>query len=83
MRWGCSAAMRIMSSGSTSTGSYPSLALVTAWGEGMRSFEFSAHDDQKCRVVSEQSVSHTLRPLLPWGRYESRFTQCRQSMCTA
>ena len=24
-----------------------------------------------------------LRPREPWGRYESRFTQCMQSMCTA
>ena len=25
----------------------------------------------------------TFRPRLPWGRYESRLTQHRQSMCTA
>jgi hypothetical protein len=31
MSWGFSAARRTMSSGSTSTGSYPSLYLVTAW----------------------------------------------------
>lgn len=28
-------------------------------------------------------AKRTLRPREPWGRYESRFTQCKQSMCTA
>jgi hypothetical protein len=34
MVWGSSMAKRTMSSGFTSRGSYPSLALVTAWGGG-------------------------------------------------
>ena len=35
-------------------------------------------------IKTEHSVwGLTFKPLLPCGRYESRLTQCMQSMCTA
>jgi len=35
----------------------------------------------KCMYL--QASVRTLSPRLPCGRYESRLTQCMQSMCTA
>lgn len=102
-----------MSSGSTSTGSYPSLYLVTICRQVQREAErahcrgctsarsraqwqqcggkgtpLSSFRDRVCHeCMSPETASWpiclTLRPRDPCGRYESRFTQCMQSMCTA